>query len=178
VTVPFAPGRTDATQEQTDVEAFAALEPRADGFRNWARADDKVPAEVRLLDTAFMLNLTAPELTVLVGGLRALGVSQDGRGVFTDRPGTLTNDFFVNLLAVGADWSASADTENVFGTADGRWTATAVDLVFGSHSQLRAIAEVYASSGRCRPTGSRRACSGCGGASAEAILPRTLTRIR
>jgi catalase-peroxidase len=146
VTVPFMPGRTDATQEQTDVESFAVLEPRADGFRNWARAGDKVPAEVRLLDKAFMLTLTAPEMTVLVGGLRALGVSQDRRGVLTDRPGALTTDFFVNLLASGTEWSASADTENVFGTGDGRWTATAVDLVFGSHSQLRAIAEVYASS--------------------------------
>ena len=146
VTVPFVPGRTDATQEQTDVESFAVLEPRADGFRNWARAGDKMPAEVRLLDKAFMLNLTAPEMTVLVGGLRALGVSQDRRGVLTDRPGTLTNDFFVNLLGSGTEWSASADTENVFGSSDGRWTATAVDLVFGSHSQLRAIAEVYASS--------------------------------
>jgi catalase-peroxidase len=145
VTVPFTPGRTDATQEQTDVESFAVLEPVADGFRNWARADDKVPAEVRLLDKAYLLTLTAPELTVLVGGLRALGVSQDGHGVLTDRPGTLTNDFFVSLLTTGREWSASADTGNVFGTTDGRWTATAVDLVFGSHSQLRALAEVYAS---------------------------------
>jgi catalase-peroxidase len=145
VTVPFTPGRTDATQEQTDVESFAVMEPVADGFRNWARADDKVPAEVRLLDKAYLLTLTAPEMTVLLGGLRALGVSRDRHGVLTDRPGALTNDFFVTLLTPGTEWSASADTENVFGTADGRWTATAVDLVFGSHSQLRALAEVYAS---------------------------------
>jgi catalase-peroxidase len=146
VTVPFTPGRTDATQEQTDVESFAVMEPVADGFRNWARADDKVPAEVRLLDKAYLLTLTAPEMTVLLGGLRALGVSRDRHGVLTDRPGALTNDFFVTLLTPGTEWSASADTENVFGTADGRWTATAVDLVFGSHSQLRSLAEVYASS--------------------------------
>ena len=152
VTVPFAPGRTDASQEQTDVEAFAVLEPIADGFRNYAREGDKVPAETRLLDRANLLGLTAPEMTVLVGGLRALGANAGGtaHGVFTDRPGSLTNDFFVNLLAPGTEWRASDGTENVYdgrdqATGDVRWTATAADLVFGSHSQLRALAEVYAS---------------------------------
>ena len=151
VTVPFEPGRTDATQEQTDVEAFAVLEPQADGFRNYLRAGEKLPPETLLLDRAFMLNLTAPELTVLVGGLRALdaNVGQAPHGVFTDRPGTLTNDFFVNLLDMGTEWKPSESVENVY---DGRdrttgkvtKTATAVDLVFGAHAQLRAIAEVYA----------------------------------
>ena len=151
VTVPFAPGRTDASQEQTDVESFAVLEPRADGFRNYLRAGEKLPPETLLLDRAFMLNLTAPELTVLVGGLRALdaNVGQAPHGVLTDRPGTLTNDFFVNLLDMGTEWKPSESVENVY---DGRdratgkvtRTATAVDLVFGAHAQLRAIAEVYA----------------------------------
>lgn len=151
VTVPFEPGRTDATQEQTDVESFAVLEPQADGFRNYLRAGEKLPPETLLLDRAFMLNLTAPEMTVLVGGLRVLGanVGQTPHGVFTDRPGTLTNDFFVNLLDMGTEWKPSESVENVY---DGRdrstgtvtRTATAVDLVFGAHAQLRAIAEVYA----------------------------------
>ena len=152
VTVPFAPGRTDASQEQTDVESFAVLEGVADGFRNWVRPGDKLPPEVRLLDKAYMLNLTAPELTVLLGGLRAINVNTGGtsHGVLTDRPGTLTNDFFVNLLDVGTEWKAATEGEGVFegrarGTGEVRWTATAVDLVFGSHSQLRALAEVYAS---------------------------------
>ncbi|MFF0814856.1 catalase/peroxidase HPI [Rhodococcus sp. NPDC003318] len=152
VTVPFTPGRTDATQEQTDVESFAVLEPRADGFRNYAQEGEKIPLERLLLERAYLLNLTAPEATVLVGGLRALGVNHggSGHGVFTDRPGTLTNDFFVNLLDMGTEWKPSESTENVYegtdrATGESKWTATAVDLVFGSHSQLRALAEVYAS---------------------------------
>ncbi|OLE23412.1 MAG: catalase/peroxidase HPI [Actinobacteria bacterium 13_1_20CM_3_71_11] len=151
ITVPFVPGRTDATQEQTDVESFAVLEPTADGFRNYLPAGEKLPAEVRLLDRANLLTLTAPELTVLVGGLRALNANaaRSPHGVFTDRPETLTNDFFVNLLDLGTEWTASASAENVFegrdrATGKVRWTATAVDLVFGSNSQLRALSEVYA----------------------------------
>jgi catalase-peroxidase len=144
VSVPFAPGRTDASQDQTDVESFAVLEPIADGFRNYWRGGDKVRAEVRLLDEANLLTLTAPEMTVLVGGLRVLGANhgQSAHGVLTDRPGTLSNDFFANLLAT-REWKSSTSDEGVYET-DG-WTATAVDLVFGSNSQLRAIAEVYAS---------------------------------
>jgi len=152
VTVPFAPGRTDASQEQTDVEAFVVLEPRADGFRNYLRAGEKLAPETLLLDRANLLTLTAPEMTVLVGGMRALGANagRTRHGVLTDRPGTLTTDFFVNLLSMGTEWKASASAENVFdgrdrATDEVRWTATAVDLVFGSNSQLRAIAEVYAS---------------------------------
>ena len=151
VTVPFVPGRTDASQEQTDVEAFRVLEPTADGFRNYLRPGEKLPAEARLLDRANLLTLTAPELTVLIGGMRALNANagRSPHGVFTDRPETLTNDFFVNLLDGSTEWKASASAENVFegrdrGTGEIRWTATAVDLVFGSNSQLRAIAEVYA----------------------------------
>jgi catalase-peroxidase len=162
VTVPFAPGRTDASQEQTDVEAFAALEPKADGFRNWARTGDKVPAEARLLDKAYMLNLTAPELTVLIGGMRALGLSQSDRGVFTDRPGTLTNDFFVNLLDGDTEWKAAA-AENVYegrdrATGQVKWTATAVDLVFGSHSvrsPRSTTTRRTSSSGTSSPPGTR-----------------------
>jgi catalase-peroxidase len=144
VTVPFRPGRTDATEEMTDVESFEVLEPRSDGFRNFLEAGDKLPPEQRLLDRANLLSLTAPEMTVLVGGLRALGANAGGssHGVFTDRPGTLTNDFFRNLLAPGTEWTTSASNENVY--EGGGRTATAVDLVFGSNSQLRAIAEVYA----------------------------------
>ncbi len=152
ITVPFAPGRTDATQEQTDVDSFAVLEPRADGFRNYLPAGEKLSPETLLLDRACMLNLTAPEMTVLVGGMRALntGFRGSAHGVFTDRPETLTNDFFVNLLDVGTQWKASTADENVFegrsgGKEEPKWTATAVDLVFGANSQLRAIAEVYAS---------------------------------
>jgi catalase-peroxidase len=151
ITVPFAPGRTDATQEQTDVESFGYLEPRADGFRNYARVGEKAPLERLLVDRAYMLNLTAPELTVLVGGLRALGTNHGGtkHGVFTERPGTLTNDFFVNLLDMGTVWDVSESTENVFegrdrATGQPKWTATANDLVFGSNSILRSLAEVYA----------------------------------
>ncbi|MEA2827550.1 MAG: catalase-peroxidase [Actinomycetota bacterium] len=150
VAVPFRPGRTDASQEQTDVEAFAVLEPRADGFRNYLRAGEKLPPETLLLDRANLLKLTAPEMTVLVGGMRALNANfgQTRHGVFTDRPETLSNDFFANLLESGTEWKASASAENVYegrdGTGQVKWTATAVDLVFGSNSQLRAISEVYA----------------------------------
>jgi catalase-peroxidase len=151
ITVPFVPGRTDASQEQTDVESFAVLEPTADGFRNYLRAGEKLPAEIRLLDRANVLTLTAPEMTVLIGGMRALNANsgQSQHGVFTDRPETLTNDFFMNLLDMGTEWTASASAENVFegrdrATGEVKWTATAVDLVFGSNSQLRAISEVYA----------------------------------
>jgi catalase-peroxidase len=152
VTVPFRPGRTDATQEQTDVEAFTVLEPRADAFRNYLRPGEKTQPEVLLVDRAYMLNLTAPEMTVLVGGLRALGNNVGGsrHGVLTDRPGVLTNDFFANLLSPGTRWKASESDEHVYeirdlATDEVKWTATAVDLVFGSNSQLRALAEVYAS---------------------------------
>jgi catalase-peroxidase len=151
VTVPFAPGRTDATQEQTDVEAFAVLEPRADGFRNYVRPGEKLSPETLWLDRAYMLTLTAPEATVLVGGLRALNANfgQSAHGVFTDRPETLTNDFFVNLLDMGTEWKVSSSSENVYegrdrATGELKWTGTAVDLVFGSNSQLRALSEVYA----------------------------------
>ena len=151
VTVPFVPGRTDASQEQTDVETFAVLEPTADGFRNYLRAGEKLPPEQRLLDRANLLTLTAPEMTVLIGGLRALNANfgQSQHGVFTHRPETLTNDFFVNLIDMGTEWKASASAENEFEGRDRRtgevkWTATAVDLVFGSNSELRAISEIYA----------------------------------
>ncbi|HET6533131.1 MAG TPA: catalase/peroxidase HPI [Actinoplanes sp.] len=152
VTVPFHPGRTDAGQEQTDVESFRVLEPRADGFRNYLRPGEKTQPEVLLVDRAYMLNLTAPEMTVLVGGLRALGNNVGGsrHGVLTDRPGVLTNEFFVNLLSPGTRWKASESEEHVYEIRDAatdevKWTATAVDLIFGSNSQLRALAEVYAS---------------------------------
>jgi catalase-peroxidase len=152
VTVPFVPGRTDASQQQTDVESFAVLEPKADGFRNYLRAGEKLPPETLLLDRAHMLTLTVPEMTVLVGGMRALGANagRTRHGVLTDRPETLTNDFFVNLLDMGTEWKASASAETVFdgrdrATGEVRWTATTVDLLFGSNSQLRALAEVYAS---------------------------------
>jgi catalase-peroxidase len=151
-TVPFHPGRTDATQEQTDVDSFRVLEPRADGFRNYLRPGDKKQPEVQLVERAYLLNLTAPQMTVLVGGLRTLGANVGGarHGVLTDRPGVLTNDFFAHLLAPGTEWKASEQEENVYeirdlATGDTKWTATAVDLIFGSNSQLRALAEVYAS---------------------------------
>ncbi|HSH59008.1 MAG TPA: peroxidase family protein, partial [Acidimicrobiales bacterium] len=151
VTVPFVPGRTDASQEQTDVESFAVLEPTADGFRNYLRAGEKLAAEQLLLDRANQLTLSAPEMTVLVGGMRAMGANfgQSAQGVFTDRPETLTNEFFVNLLDMGTEWKASVSSENVYegrdrATGEIKWTGTAVDLVFGSNSQLRAISEVYA----------------------------------
>ena len=150
VAVSFSPGRTDASQEQTDVESFAVLEPTADGFRNYLADFHKRPAEELLVDKAFLLNLTAPEMTVLVGGMRALdaNVGQAQHGVLTERPGTLTNDFFTNLLTMDTEWQASVDQPGVYegrdrDTGELRWSATAADLVFGSNSQLRAIAEVY-----------------------------------
>ncbi|MEM7635964.1 MAG: catalase/peroxidase HPI [Pseudomonadota bacterium] len=150
VEVPFTPGRTDATQEQTDVEAFAVLEPAADGFRNYLTAGQGRSAEELLVDRAQLLTLTAPEMTVLVGGMRALNANADGssHGVFTDRPETLSNDFFVNLLSRDTSWEASSDSADVFegkdrASGETKWTGTRVDLVFGSHSQLRAQAEVY-----------------------------------
>ncbi|WP_096288065.1 catalase/peroxidase HPI [Mycobacterium ahvazicum] len=151
IAVHFAPGRTDATQENTDVESFAVLEPRADGFRNYARPGEKAPLEQLLLERAYLLGVTGPELTVLVGGLRALGANHGGNkhGVFTDKPGALTNDFFVNLLDMGTAWKPSETQENVYEGRDRasgalKWTATANDLVFGSNSVLRALVEVYA----------------------------------
>jgi len=151
VTVPFAPGRTDASREQTDVQAFAVLEPAADGFRNYLKARYSVKAEELLVDRAQLLTLTAPEMTVLVGGLRVLGANfkQSRHGVFTKRPETLTNDFFVNLLDMGTEWKAASETDDLFegrdrATGKLKWTGTRVDLIFGSNSQLRAIAEVYA----------------------------------
>ncbi len=150
VKVPFTPGRTDATQEQTDTASFAVLEPKADGFRNYLQKGQKISAEHLLVDKAFMLKLSAPEMTALVGGLRVLdaNVGRSRHGVFTTRPGTLTNDFFVNLLDMGTKWAPTSD--GVFegrdrATGAAKWTGTAVDLVFGSNSQLRALAEVYAS---------------------------------
>jgi catalase-peroxidase len=151
ITVPFAPGRTDASQEQTDVESFAVLEPTFDGFRNYVQAGEELSPETLLVERAFMLNLTAPEMTALVGGMRALNANsgQSAHGVFTKRPGTLTNDFFVNLLDMGTEWKASGSDKNVYegrdrATGAVKWTGTAVDLVFGYNSQLRAVAEVYA----------------------------------
>jgi catalase-peroxidase len=153
ITVPFSPGRTDATQEMTDTESFDVLERTADGFRNYLQPGEKLSPEKLLVERAYMLNLTAPEMTALVGGMRVLGANAGGSelGVFTDRPGTLTNDFFVNLLDMDTEWKPSTNTEHVYdgrdrSSGDQKWTATAVDLVFGSNSQLRAIAELYASS--------------------------------
>jgi catalase-peroxidase len=150
ITVPFAPGRTDASQEQTDVNSFEVLEPSSDGFRNYIGAGERLSPETLLLERAYLLTLTAPELTVLVGGMRVLNASVGGskHGVFTDRPEALTNDFFVNLLDMRTEWTSSG--QNVYEGRDRvtgkvKWTATANDLVFGSHSQLRALAEVYAS---------------------------------
>jgi catalase-peroxidase len=152
VAVPFTPGRTDASQEQTDAASFAGLEPAADGFRNYQKAGLAVPAEVVLIDKAQLLTLTAPEMTALIGGLRAININADGstHGVFTDRPGALTNDFFVNLLDMSTQWKATSDAQTVFEGTDRKtgavkWTGTRVDLVFGSNSVLRALAEVYAS---------------------------------
>ena len=151
VTVPFTPGRTDATAEQTDVESFAVLEPQADGFRNYLAVEGGMSAEERLVDKAQLLMLTAPEMTVLVGGLRVLGANHGGsaHGVFTSRPGALTNDFFVNVLDLGTTWKAKSAAQQLFEGRDRktgtvRWTGTRVDLIFGSNSQLRALAEVYA----------------------------------
>jgi catalase-peroxidase len=152
VTVPFTPGRTDASQEQTDVDSFAVLEPAADGFRNYLKAKYAVSAEELLVDRAQLLTLTAPEMTVLVGGMRVLNTNfgQSQHGVFTKRPETLTNDFFVNLLDMGTTWKAISEDEDVFEgrdrvTGELKWTGTRVDLIFGSNSQLRALAEVYGS---------------------------------
>jgi catalase-peroxidase len=152
VKAPFTPGRMDASQEQTDVDSFEPLEPTSDGFRNYLRGPQRLSPEEQLVDRAQLLTLTAPEMTVLVGGLRVLGanVGQSTHGVFTDRPGTLTNDFFVNLLDMGTQWQQSAGTEGVFEGRDRKsnelkWTGTRADLIFGSHSQLRALAEVYGS---------------------------------
>ncbi len=153
VTVPFTPGRMDASQEQTDVESFAVLEPVADGFRNYQKAKYAVPSEALLIDRAQLLTLTAPEMTVLIGGLRGMNanVGKSQHGVFTKRPEALTNDFFVNLLEMGTEWKATSDAKDVFEGRDRKtgavkWTGTRVDLVFGSNSQLRALAEVYGSS--------------------------------
>ncbi|WP_406077968.1 catalase/peroxidase HPI [Micromonospora sp. NBC_00858] len=152
VEVPFTPGRTDASQEQTDVESFAALEPTADGFRNYLGKGNRLPAEFLLIDRANLLTLSAPEMTVLVGGLRVLGatVKQSPLGVLTENTGSLTNDFFVNLLDLGTTWKATSEDANLFegrdlGTGEVKWTGTRADLVFGSNSELRALAEVYAS---------------------------------
>jgi catalase-peroxidase len=151
MSVPFSPGRADALQEQTDVESFAVLEPVADGFRNYLKSKYAVSAEELLVDRAQLLTLTAPEMTVLVGGLRVLNVNFRGgqHGVFTDRPGTLTNDFFVNLLDMSTTWKAVSEDEDVFEGRDRvtgklKWTGTRVDLIFGSNAQLRALAVVYA----------------------------------
>ena len=152
VKVPFSPGRTDASQDQTDVHSFAVMEPKADGFRNYLRKANGSPPEELLVDKAQLLKLTAPEMTVLIGGMRALNANygQAKHGVFTKRPETLTNDFFVNLLDMNTEWQPSATSEGVYEgrdrkTGELKWTGTRVDLIFGSHSQLRALAEVYAS---------------------------------
>ncbi|MCB0971138.1 MAG: catalase/peroxidase HPI, partial [Acidimicrobiales bacterium] len=154
LTVPFTPGRTDATQDDTDIDSFQYLEPNADGFRNYVKKQGAVPTEHLLIDKAFMLNLSAPQMTALVGGLRVLGanVGDEGYGVLTDRPGQLTNDFFVNLLDMGTRWSAVGEAEDTFEGHDRasgtpKWKATRVDLVFGANSQLRAIAEEFAAAG-------------------------------
>ena len=151
ITVPFTPGRTDASQADTDVESFAVLEPRVDGFRNFFRPEEKNPLEQQLVEKAYLLDLTAPELTVLIGGLRVLDVNFGGskHGVFTDKPGVLSNDFFNNLLDMSTAWKPSENSANVFegrdrASGETKWTATANDLVFGSNSVLRGIAEVYA----------------------------------
>jgi catalase-peroxidase len=153
VAVPFAPGRTDASQEQTDVHAFSVMEPLADGFRNYQKDGHVALAEVALIDKAQLLTLTAPEMTALIGGLRAININAGGakHGVFTDKPGALTNDFFVNLLDMSTQWKSIPDAQDVFEGRDRKsgsvkWTATRADLVFGSNSVLRALAEVYASS--------------------------------
>ena len=152
VSVPFAPGRTDTTQELTHVVSFAVLEPKADGFRNYLQAGQKRSPQALLVDRAAMLTLTVPEMTVLIGGMRTLNANyrQSPHGVLTTRPGQLTNDFFVNLLDMRTEWTASAETADLYegrdrATGEVKWTATAVDLMFGSSSELRAIAEVYAS---------------------------------
>jgi catalase-peroxidase len=152
VEVPFTPGRTDASQEQTDVDSFAVLEPAADGFRNYLGKGSRLPAEYLLIDRANLLNLSAPEMTVLIGGLRVLGANYQHSplGVFTSTPGALTNDFFVNLLDMGTTWKPVAQDANAFegrdaATGEVKWTGSRADLIFGSNSELRALAEVYAS---------------------------------
>jgi len=154
VTVPFTPGRTDASQDQTEVESFAVLEPAADGFRNYLKTKFTLAEEHLLVDRAQLLTLTAPEMTVLVGGMRVLNTNygQSRHGVFTKRPETLTNDFFLNLLDMRTEWKATKEDDCVFegrdrGTGELKWTGTRIDLVFGSNSQLRAISEVYGSVG-------------------------------
>jgi len=151
VAVPFTPGRMDASEEQTDAHSYAFLEPIADGFRNYQKGAYTASAEELLIDKSQLLTLTAPEMTVLVGGMRTLNANygQSRHGVFTNRPETLTNDFFVNLLDMGTTWKAMSDSKDVFEgrdrvTGDVKWSATRVDLIFGSNSQLRALAEVYA----------------------------------
>jgi catalase-peroxidase len=150
VKVPFTPGRTDASQEQTDAHSFAPLEPTSDGFRNYRRGKQLMSPEEALVDKAQLLTLTGPEMTVLVGGLRVLGAGQSKHGVFTKAPGKLTNDFFVNLLDMRTEWQPAAGSDGVYEGRDrknkeAKWTGTRVDLIFGSHSQLRAFAEVYGS---------------------------------
>jgi catalase-peroxidase len=152
VAVPFTPGRMDATQAQTDVASMAVLEPMADGFRNYTKTQYTVPTEELLVDKAQLLTLTAPEMTVLVGGMRVLNTNYDDskKGVFTNRPEKLTNDFFVNLLSMDVSWKATSDKKETFEgrdrkTGEVKWTASRADLIFGSNSELRAIAEVYAS---------------------------------
>jgi catalase-peroxidase len=152
VTVPFTPGRMDASQEQTDVESFKVLEPAADGFRNYVKAKYSIPTEELMVDKARLLTLTAPEMTVLVGGMRVLNTNYDNSkyGVFTDRPEVLTNDFFVNLLDMRTDWKPTSESNETFEGSDRasgkvKWTGSRIDLVFGSNSELRALAEVYAS---------------------------------
>jgi catalase-peroxidase len=150
VKVPFTPGRADATQKQTDVESFAVLEPAADGFRNYFKTKHTVSAEEMLIDKAQLMTLTAPEMTALIGGMRVLNTNfgESKHGVFTKRPETLTNDFFINLLDFGTTWKPTSDAQNMFEgrdrkTGELKWTGTRVDLIFGSNSELRALAEVY-----------------------------------
>ena len=150
ITVPFTPGRTDATAEQTDIESFTILEPVADGFRNYVRDAHPVSTEELLVDRAQLMTLTAPEMTALIGGMRVMNTNFDHalHGVFTKRPGALTNDFFVNLLDLSTTWKSTSDTDEVFegrdrATGHLKWTGTRVDLIFGSNTELRAIAEVY-----------------------------------
>ncbi len=152
ITVPFTPGRVDASQDQTDVESFAILEPKADGFRNYLNQMHRATAEEMLIDRAQLLTLTPPEMTVLLGGMRVLDTNFDHskHGVFTNRPGELTNDFFLNLLDLSTKWKATSDSQEIFegrdrSTGKVKWTATRVDLIFGSNSELRALAEVYGS---------------------------------
>jgi catalase-peroxidase len=152
IKVPFTPGRMDATQEQTDVEGMAVLEPMADGFRNYQKTDYTLTTEQLLVDKAQLLGLTAPEMTVLIGGMRALNANYDGSslGILTEQPGVLNNDFFRNLLSMEYEWKPKSEKKDLFdgvirGTDEVKWTATRADLIFGSNSELRALAEVYAS---------------------------------